>query len=39
MNEGLSGIVEFHYWENFVSGMNLIKKGMFSNRNWEKMVK
>jgi hypothetical protein len=39
MNEGLSNIVEFHYYENAKWGYNLIKGGYFSNRNWEKLIK
>ena len=39
MNEGLSSILEFHWYENAKWGVNLYEKGYFSNRNWEKMVK
>ena len=39
MNEGLSSIVEFHYFENAKFGMNLYSRGMFNNRNWEKIIK
>lgn len=39
MNQGLSSFVEFHYWENAMSGKHLINTGAFTNRNWEKMVK
>ena len=39
MNEGLSNILEFHYFENMKWGENLIRGGYFSNRNWEKLVK
>jgi hypothetical protein len=38
MNEGISGIVEFHYWENMKWGYNLMRGGYFSNRNWEKLL-
>jgi hypothetical protein len=39
MNEGLSNIVEFHYYENAKWGYNLMRGGYFSNRNWEKLLK
>ncbi len=39
MNQGLSGVVEFHYWENAISAKNLCNMAMFTNRNWEKLVK
>lgn len=39
MNQGLSNFVEFHYWENAMSGKHLISTGAFTNRNWEKLVK
>jgi hypothetical protein len=38
MNEGLSSIVELHYWEKVKWGYNLLKGGYFSNRNWEKLI-
>ena len=39
MNEGLSSFLEFHYFENAKWGVNLYQKGLFSNRNWDKIVK
>ena len=39
MNKGLSEIPEFHYWENAISGRELINMGIFTNRNWEKIIK
>lgn len=39
MNEGLSEILEFHYFENFMWGYNLMYGGYFSNRNWDKLVR
>ena len=38
MNEGISSVVEFHYWENIKWGYNLMRGGYFSNRNWQKLV-
>ena len=34
MNEGLSSIVEMHWWEKIKWGYNLLKGGYFSSRNW-----
>lgn len=34
MNQGLSGIVEFHYWQNAIAGQKLYNMGVFTNRNW-----
>jgi len=39
MNQGLSSFLEFHYWENGISGQKLYNSGVFTNRNWEKIIK
>ncbi len=39
LNQGLSSVVEFHYWENAIAGEKLYNMGLFTNRNWEKILK